>query len=56
MPLRFLLCIFFLLQNRKEPVPVAVAAMVEAVVAAMVAAEEEAAAAVEILEEVDLPD
>lgn len=40
--------------NLKEPVPVAVVAMVEAAVVATV--EEEEAAAVEILEGVDLPD
>lgn len=48
------MCIFFLLQNQKEAVPVAVVAMVEAVEAAVV--EEAAAVAVEILEGVDPPD
>lgn len=48
------MCIFFLLQNQKEAVPVAVVAMVEAVEVAVVV--EEAAVAVEILEGVDPPD
>lgn len=48
------MCIFFLLQNQKEAVPVAVVAMVEAVEVAVVVEEE--AVAVEILEGVDPPD
>lgn len=48
------MCVFFLLQNQKEPAPVVVvAAMAEAV---EVAVEEEEAVAAEILEGVDPPD
>lgn len=49
------MCIFFLLQNQKEPVPVVAVATVEAVEVAVVV-EEAAVAAVEILEGVDPPD
>lgn len=47
------MCIFFLLQNQKEPVPVVAVATVEV---AVVVEEAAAVAAVEILEGVDPPD